>query len=234
MTVGTRSDDPLSNLREYRTLAPWSLRDMATLAGAILESSGVRPLNAVASARPSERTIRFYIARGLVTPPRGRGTAATYSYRHMLQVLHIKLQQMEGVTLSAIAQELTDMTGDVLERRVASALGSGLPTPDRLPLTSGDRPTLGRAGRALRSWLSESTPQEGGEQGRDTGAMIWRRLLVSRGIELHVQDSHPLARLGSRDAEIADAIRLAVARILGQAQATSTPTSAPATTRGAE
>ncbi len=213
--IGTRSDDPLSVLREYRHLAPWSLRDMATLAGAILESSGVRPLNAAASALPSERTIRFYVARGLVTPPNGRGTAAVYTYRHILHVLHIKLRQMEGFTLETIAQELNEMTGDVLERRVASALGPGFPAPDNLPLTSNDRPTWGRAGRALRSWLSENTPEDIDEAGTPTQATTWRRLPVSRGIELHVHDSHPLALLGDRDVDLADAVRLAVTRILG-------------------
>ncbi|NIQ53193.1 MAG: MerR family transcriptional regulator, partial [Gammaproteobacteria bacterium] len=83
----------------YRQLAPWNLRDLATLAGALLDASGVRPINAAASAHPSERTIRFYVTRQLVTPPEGRGTAATYSYRHLLQVLAIKLRQMEGITL---------------------------------------------------------------------------------------------------------------------------------------
>jgi DNA-binding transcriptional MerR regulator len=190
---------------------------MATLAGAILESSGVRPLNAAASALPSERTIRFYVARGLVTPPTGRGTAATYTYRHILQVLHIKLRQMEGFTLETIAQELTEMTGDVLERRVASALGPGLPAPDHLPLTSGDRPAWGRAGRALRSWLSESVPEDLDEKGEPSTASTWRRLPVSRGVELHLHENHPLSKMDDRDADLADAVRLAVTRILGMA-----------------
>ena len=56
--------DPLSILREYRALAPWGLRDLAALAGGILDASGVVPVNAAARARPSERTIRFYVARG--------------------------------------------------------------------------------------------------------------------------------------------------------------------------
>src|SRR5690348_17448992 len=93
--------DPLATLREYRALAPWGLRDLAALAGGILDASGVVPVNAAARARPSERTIRFYVARGLVSPPDGRGTAAVYSYRHLLQVLAIKLRQMEGATLES-------------------------------------------------------------------------------------------------------------------------------------
>ncbi|HLS48211.1 MAG TPA: MerR family transcriptional regulator, partial [Gemmatimonadales bacterium] len=91
--------DPLVTLREYRALAPWGLRDLTALAGAILDASGVVPINAASRAQPSERTIRFYVARGLVSPPEGRGTAAVYTYKHLLQVLAIKLRQMEGATL---------------------------------------------------------------------------------------------------------------------------------------
>ena len=82
MTAGltvTAPSDPLATLREYHALAPWGLRDLAALAAGILDASGVVPVNAAARARPSERTIRFYVARGLVSPPDGRGTAAVYS-----------------------------------------------------------------------------------------------------------------------------------------------------------
>ena len=96
------SPNPLATLREYRALAPWGLRDLAGLAAGLLDASGVVPVNAAARARPSERTIRFYVTRGLVSPPDGRGTAAVYSYRHLLQVLAIKLRQMEGATLEAL------------------------------------------------------------------------------------------------------------------------------------
>ena len=65
-----------------------------------------------------ERTVRFYVGRGLLGGPEGRGTAATYSYRHLLQLLAIKLRQMEGATLGAIEKELAESPGDVLEKRV--------------------------------------------------------------------------------------------------------------------
>ena len=211
-TAGARADDPLSTLREYRQIAPWNLRDLATVAGAILEASGVRPINAAASSSPSERTIRFYVTRGLVTAPVGRGTAATYTYRHLLQVLAIKLRQMEGGTLAAIGKELVEVTGDVLERRVAAALGAGLPAPTHLPLTSQDAAPRGRAGQAFRAWAA--APAE--PDGADTGSTRWNRIAVSRGIELHVREDHPLGRLEGREEEIADAVRLAVTRVLSR------------------
>ncbi len=134
--TGAPQHEPLHVLREYRNLAPWNLRDLASLVGAILDTSAITPINAAARAQPSERAIRFYVTKGLVSPPEGRGTAATYSYRHFLQLLWIKLRQMEGTTLATITKEMKDQTGDVLERRAAQALGPSLLVPDRLPLKS--------------------------------------------------------------------------------------------------
>src|SRR5437870_5844135 len=138
--TGAPQHEPLHVLREYRSLAPWNLHDLAALVGAVLDASASTPINAAARAQPSERTIRFYVTKGLVSPPEGRGTAATYSYRHFLQLLWIKLRQMEGTTLATIIKEMQDQTGDVLERRAAQALGASLPVPDRLALkTKGTR-----------------------------------------------------------------------------------------------
>ena len=214
MTAGTvtpPSSDPLLILREYRQLAPWNLRDLASVSAAILDASSVRPINAAASQHPNERTIRFYVTKGLVAAPEGRGTAAVYSYRHLLQVLGIKLRQMEGGTLAAISREMVETTGDVLERRVAASLGQGLPSPDRLPLTGKEAPPRGRVARALRTWRPQVDAATEPDQ---LGATAWHHIPLARGLELHVHDAHPLARRADRSAEIADAIRAAVSRLL--------------------
>jgi DNA-binding transcriptional MerR regulator len=214
--VGTASaslPDPLLVLREYRQLAPWGLRDLCMVSGAILEASAIRPINAAASEHPNERTIRFYVTRGLVASPEGRGTAAVYSYRHLLQVLAIKLRQMEGGTLAAIAQELTNATGDMLERRVAAALGSGLPAPQRLPLTESAVPARGRVGRALSTWRQVEAPAS---QPDAPAAAMWQHVVIARGMELHLHQDHPLVRQGVRFNEIAEAVRAALASLVGE------------------
>jgi DNA-binding transcriptional MerR regulator len=207
MTVAGHRD-PLQALREYRGLAPWNLRDLSAVVGAVLEASAVTPINAAARATPSERTIRFYVARGLVSPPEGRGTAATYSYRHFLQLLCIKLRQMEGGTLTAITKEMKDSTGDVLERRAAQAIGASVPSPERLALRAAGTMPRGRSGRALTAWLvrDAARPAE--------APTTWRRIPVSQGVELHVDANHPLARLGADDAGVAEVVRQAVAKLL--------------------
>lgn len=210
MTAGLTSapaTDPLATLREYRALAPWGLRDLSALAAGLLDASGVVPINAAARARPSERTIRFYVTRGLVSPPDGRGTAAVYSYRHLLQVLAIKLRQMEGATLEAMSREFADLTGDVIERRVATALGPTVPRPDRLALLQAPGTGRGRVGRAVLGWL---TPVEGA-----SGAgSVCRRVVVAPGLELLVDEQHPVLRLNGDVEAIADAVRQALAALI--------------------
>ncbi len=205
MTAGVplaAAADPLTTLREYRALAPWGLRDLAALAAGILDASGVVPVNAAARALPSERTIRFYVARGLVNPPDGRGTAAVYSYRHLLQVLAIKLRQMEGATLGTMTREFADLTGDLIERRVAAVLGAGLPRPDRLPLLQTPGTGRGRVGRAVLGWLA---PVEGAGAGT-----VCRRIMVAPGIEVLIDEQHPVIRLNGDTAAITEAFRQAL------------------------
>jgi hypothetical protein len=206
MTEAARPD-PLHALREYRNLAPWNLRDLSVVVGAVLEASAITPINAAARATPSERTIRFYVTRGLVSPPEGRGTAATYSYRHFLQILHIKLRQMEGATLGGLVKEMQELTGDILERRSAGSLGAALPPPDRLALRGVTGMPRGRSGRALSAWLAREpdTPP--------SRATNWRRILVGRGVELHLEGDHPLARLGPDDGSVAAAVRQALSKL---------------------
>lgn len=211
--TGAPQREPIHLLREYRNLAPWNLRDLAALVGAILDASAVTPINAAARATPSERTIRFYVTRRLVSPPEGRGTAATYSYRHFLQLLCIKLRQMEGATLATITKEMQDQTGDVLERKAAQALGPSLPAPDHLPMRGGGGLPRGRSGRALSAWLTRDAAKE------SSGPSTWRRIPVARGLELHVDADHPIARIGPDEAGVAEVVRQALAKLFPQAPA---------------
>jgi len=205
------SADALTTLRQYAALAPWSLRDLSALAGAILESSSVFPVNAASSARPSERTIRFYVTRKLVSPPEGRGTAATYGYRHLLQVLAIKLQQMEGATLDTLVKELGGLPGDVVERRVAGALGGRLPPPDQLPLTIPEGAPRGKVGRALQAWAGG----DGASTGRRGRGQLCRRVALGTGAELLLDERHPLFDAHD-DQAIAEAFRQATDTLRSQ------------------
>lgn len=203
--------DPLEALRAYRALAPWSLRDLAALAGALLDASNVVPVNPAARAHPGERTIRFYVARGLVSPPEGRGTAATYGYRHLLQVLAIKLRQMEGATLDALTRELSELAGDMLERRVASALGPAVPPPERALASTAVHAPRGRVARAIQAALPAP--------GQPPRPSTCRRIPCGAGAELLLDERHPALHAAGAEATLARE----VAQLLAQAGGSPAP-----------
>jgi DNA-binding transcriptional MerR regulator len=148
----------------------------------LVDAAGIRPTNASARAIPSARAVRFYVSTGLIDHPEGRGTAATYHYRHLLQLLAIKIRQREGITLDGIRREMADLSGDLLEKRVAQALAPALGTgSDQSVLSGSDEP------------------------------VAWRRIAVADGIELSVRADSPAAGDGSL-AAMRDAVRAALGR----------------------
>jgi DNA-binding transcriptional MerR regulator len=174
---------PVQLLRTHARHAPWNARGLAAHAAAVAGAAAMRPTNAAARAAPSARSVRFYVANGLLDRPEGTGTAATYNYRHLLQLLHIKIRQREGQTLEKIKLELKEQTGDALERRVAGALASALQAQADLVAARSD----------------------------DEIAASWRRIPVAEGIELHVRDDVPAARDDAL-AAMREAVRAAITR----------------------
>ena len=205
--------DPLLALREYAKLAPWNIRDLAALSGGILTASGVTPINAAAQSQPSDRTIRFYVTRHLMSPPEGRGTAATYGYRHLLQLLSIKLRQMEGATLATITKDITDSPGDVLEKRVAASLGT-LPTPEEIDFRSVVAPR-GRVARAVGRHPSADDAGAGAGQ-LNAPAGAWYRIPLEDGAEFSVRHDHPAARTPAQRQRLAERLARAVRESAGE------------------
>lgn len=177
------ADSPVALLRAHARHAPWNARGLAAHASSLADAAGLRPTNASARAAPSARAIRFYVANGLLDRPEGTGTAATYNYRHLLQLLAIKIRQREGRTLAEIKEELHEVSGDILERRVAQALS----------------PMLGVGADTAALTTDDDAPRS------------WRRLAVADGIELHVRDDSPAAH-GDRLVVMREAIRAALGR----------------------
>ncbi len=176
------SETPVALLRAHARHAPWNARGLAAHATALVDAAGVRPTNSSARAAPSARAIRFYVSHGLLDRPEGTGTAATYNYRHLLQLLAIKIRQREGQTLEVIKGEMRDLTGDLLERRVAGALAPAL--------------GAGAVEMVVRN---------------DHEVLSWRRVEVADGIELHVRDDTAASREEALVA-MREAVRAALGR----------------------
>src|SRR5574338_1227139 len=177
------ADSPIALLRAHARHAPWNARGLAAHVTALVDAAGVRPTNASARAAPSARAVRFYVSNGLLDRPEGTGTAATYNYRHLLQLLAIKIRQREGQTLDVIKREMHETTGDLLERRIAQSLA----------------PALGARADA-------TVAQD------DQHPVAWRRVPVADGIELHVRDDSP-ASSANTDIAMREAVRAEYGRV---------------------
>jgi DNA-binding transcriptional MerR regulator len=176
------AESPVALLRAHARHAPWNARGLAAHVTALVDAAGVRPTNASARAAPSARAVRFYVSNGLLDRPEGTGTAAIYNYRHLLQLLAIKIRQREGQTLEIIKREMRETTGDLLERRIAQSLA----------------PALGaRADVAVAR--DEDVP------------MAWRRIFVADGIEIHIRDDSP-ASTADAVVAMREAVRAALGR----------------------
>lgn len=175
-------ESPVTLLRAHSKHAPWNARGLAAHVTALVDAAGMRPTNASARAAPSARAVRFYVASGLLDRPEGAGTAATYNYRHFLQLLAIKIRQREGATLQIIKTEMKDFAGDALERRVATSLA----------------PALGLGADTVARHDDEPMP-------------VWRRVSVADGIEIHVREDTPAAR-ESAVVAMREAVRAALGR----------------------
>jgi len=163
-------ETPVAHLRVHAKQAPWNARGLAAYATSIVDAAGMRPTNAAARASLSARAVRFYVSTGLLDRPEGKGTAATYGYRHLLQLLAIKVRQREGQTLETIKRELAEQTGDALERRVAHSLAPTLTTQT----------------------TSTATPHG--------SAVSWQRLVIANGVELHIRSDSVAALEENMDA----------------------------------
>jgi DNA-binding transcriptional MerR regulator len=155
------ADTPVTLLRAHARHSPWNARGLAAHVTALVDSAGLRPTNASARAAPSARSVRFYVSHGLLDRPEGAGTAATYGYRHFLQLLAIKIRQREGQTLETIKREMKDVTGDALERRIAQSLAPALVANPVSPRTEDEAP------------------------------VAWRRMPLAEGDEIHVRGDSP-------------------------------------------
>lgn len=64
--------------------------------------------------------MRYYIAEGLIDRPLGKeGPAALYGYRHLLQILAVKLLQGSFLTIRRIREILADKSNKDLEMLLA-------------------------------------------------------------------------------------------------------------------
>jgi DNA-binding transcriptional MerR regulator len=110
----------------------------------------------------TRRTVRYYVQRGLIPEPLGRGRGEHYSDEHLAALLRVKSLQEQGATLEEIRRHLAGEPVPVVE--------TGMPPEAAERATS-------RRDRDVGQGASRLTARPG---------QVWMRQGVMPGFELHV------------------------------------------------
>jgi DNA-binding transcriptional MerR regulator len=156
---------------------------------------------------PDERTVRYYLSEGLLSPAEEKqGTASVFGYRHLLQLLVVKKLQSEHLPI----RKIKELVGGRVERDLERLLGAGEGGPtaarnDALRyletlLTTQPSPAAPQS-RALRSQAlpgamsaraalpaSPAQPSPPPPQQQSTGT--WQRIEIEPGLELHMRGDY--------------------------------------------
>lgn len=134
------------------------------------------------AADVTPRTVRYYIAQGLLPPPVGAGSAACYTDAHLRHLKAIKALQQQHLPLSEIRGRL--------DREPAPDLAAG--SNDRPPSSALDYLNQVLGGSHKPPIAALPPVQSGSPAASSSGRSTWDRHQLVADVEIHVR--RPLPR----------------------------------------
>jgi DNA-binding transcriptional MerR regulator len=135
---------------------------------------------------PTLRTLRFYVAQGLLDKPLSyEHRTALYGYRHLLQVVVIKCLQANHIPIRKIREVLQGLSNEDLERLVNLPTGA-----DRVESALTDAPNI-------QSQFLPETPDHL-RQGSGLASPLLRGILQSRFSSRSVRPESPMVAMESK------------------------------------
>lgn len=183
--------------------------ELANQAAGILAELGTTQDRGSVSDKPDERTLRYYLSEGLLSPATEKqGTASVFGHLHLLQLLVVKKLQSEHLPIRKIKELVQGRTERELERLLGLDAKAGakqeahsyleqLLTRSSSPSSPSpeSRNSSSPAGNMARGASNLSAAKQAAPDGQAT----WARVEIEPGLELHVRgDYTPPA--GSKDA----------------------------------
>lgn len=166
------------------------LPEFARVGGQILAELQLEQQRGTVTSVPDERTIRYYLAEGLIqTPEEKQGTASVFSYLNLLQLLTVKKLQAEHLPIRKIRELVAGKNEQELETLLGVRGPSGKKTEAKRYLESLLAPTP----TAAPTQMAAAPPPP---QHVDASAS-WQRVEIEPGLELHIRsDYSPPATTG--------------------------------------
>ena len=164
------------------------LPEFARVSGQLVADLQLEQQRGTVTSVPDERTIRYYLAEGLIqTPEERQGTASVFSYLNLLKLLTVKKLQAEHLPIRKIRELVADKSEPELETLLGVRGPSGKKTEAKRYLES----LLAGAPAPSPIETAAAPPQQ------FAASHSWQRVEIEPGLELHVRsDYSPPATTG--------------------------------------
>jgi DNA-binding transcriptional MerR regulator len=158
-----------------------------------------------ARAGTTVRTVRYYVAQGLLPPPVGAGPGAAYDYEHLLRLGVVRVLKARYLPLAEIRRRLAAMSLEEMEALVASPdqpeavldavgrpLGAGASGTRQNSLVG--RPAAVASANVFALPSTRRQPPRGLASSASAPANLWQRVVLAPGVELSFQPTDDPAR----------------------------------------
>ena len=157
------------------------LPEFARVSGQLVADLQLEQQRGTVTSVPNERTIRYYLAEGLIqTPEERQGTASVFSYLNLLQLLTVKKLQAEHLPIRKIRELVADKSEPELETLLGVRGPSGKKTEAKRYLES----LLAGAPAPSPIETAAAPPQQ------FAASHSWQRVEIEPGLELHVRSDY--------------------------------------------
>ena len=169
------------------------LWEFARVGEQVLAEMGLEQARGTVTSVPDERTIRYYMAEGLIqTPGEKQGTASLFGYLNLLQLLTVKKLQAEHLPIRKIRELVTGKS----EQELEMLLGVGSVTARKTRETDAKRylesllaPESAPHSSMLAGAAPTPKPPPAAPQQIDQSAS-WQRVEIEPGLELHIRSDY--------------------------------------------
>jgi DNA-binding transcriptional MerR regulator len=158
------------------------LPEFARASEQILAEMNLEQERGTVTSVPDERTIRYYMAEGLIqTPEERQGTASVFGYLNLLQLLTVKKLQAEHLPIRKIRELVAGKSELELEMMLGVRSGSGKKTEAKRYLET----LLSSAPSQPLMEAAAAPPPPAAPQTHS-----WQRVEIEPGLELHVRSDY--------------------------------------------
>jgi DNA-binding transcriptional MerR regulator len=163
----------------------------------VLEAVEIPQKSGAVAPYPNERTIRYYLAEGILPPAAyNEGAASVFTYRHLITLVAIKRLQSQGLPIKIIRRVVGGRTTAELEKLLDEPVrvSTDIEEANRAQ-KSGEEVMIIHDRDEIREIL-ESPLAAAGEDQKEPE--YWERFSIIPGIELHVSQNSGLDKKNRR------------------------------------